>query len=135
MEKSKQEIKLAILKAINDRYDGEYKYNILGRDGLGRRAVENYLRTTFDEDSRHLASKCFDELKTDDLIRSTHSQNTDPENWVKLTKVGLQALKAGKIQQAVSSTEMPMSKFGIPGEAVFDTELKSSAERGGTVSV
>jgi hypothetical protein len=50
MEKSKQEIKFAILKAINDKYDSEYKYNILGRTGLGRRVVENYLKITFDED-------------------------------------------------------------------------------------
>ena len=69
--KTKQEIKLAILKAIKDKYDGEYKYNALGRSGFDRRAVENYLGITFDEDSRHLASKCFDELKADDLIRSS----------------------------------------------------------------
>lgn len=91
MEKSKEEIKLAILRAINDKYGGEYKYNILGRAGLGPRAVENYLRITFDEDSRHLASVCFDELKRDDLIRSTHSQNNDPENWVKLTDAAFDA--------------------------------------------
>jgi diguanylate cyclase (GGDEF)-like protein len=135
--KTKQEIKLAILKAIKDKYDGEYKYNILGRSGFDRRAVENYLGITFDEDSRHLASKCFDELKADDLIRSTHSTNTDPENWVKLTKAGLQALESGKIGQArkdVFLTATPVSKFGIPGEAVFDAELKSAAEKVGTIS-
>ena len=62
MELTKQKVKLAILKAVNDRYGGEYKYNILGRDGFGRRAVENYLGITFDDDSPHFASTCFDEL-------------------------------------------------------------------------
>src|SRR5205807_2732390 len=119
MELTKQKVKLAILKAVNDRYGGEYKYNILGRDGFGKRAVENYLGITFDDDSRHLASKCFDELKGDDLIRSTHSTNTDPENWVKLTNAGLQALESGRVDERPA---VAAGKFAIPEESVFDAE-------------
>lgn len=99
MKVTTQDIKLAILKAIKDKYDGEYKYNILRAAELGRGTVENYLGLTFDDDMRHLASKCFDELRADDLIRSTHSTNRDPENWVKGTKSGLQALELGKIDE------------------------------------
>ena len=103
-----------------------------GRAGLGKRTVENYLGVSFDEDSRHLASKCFDELKADDLIRSTHSTNSDPENWVKLTKAGLQALKSSKVDER---TAVAASKFAVPGESVFDAELKAKTEKNGTISV
>ena len=56
---------------------------------------------------------------------------------MKLTKAGLQALESGKIDQAGNDaflTATPGSKFGIPGEAVFDAELKSAAEKVGTIS-
>lgn len=121
------EIKLSILKAVKNKFNGEYKYNLLPSAELHRRGpVENYLDTTFDDDMRHLAGMCFDQLREADLIRSTHSSNQDRENWVKITERGLKALESGKIDQDQkligTSTEIHI-KFAIPVEAVFDAQL------------
>jgi len=126
-----QNTKLAILKAIKDKHNGEYKYNILPSPELGRRgAVENYLGITFDDDMRHLAGKYFDQLREADLVRSTHSTNRDPENWVKITKAGEAALEAGKVSEPSEgphevSTQVHI-KFHIPTEPLFDSQLKSA---------
>lgn len=134
------EIKLAILKAIKDKYNGEYKYNLLPSAELGRRGpVENYLGVTFDDDLRRLAGACFDQLREADLIRSTHSTNRDPENWVRLTEAGLQAHGLGKIDDPSETSTAAESqihiKFGVLIEAVFDEHLRSTVEQVELVSV
>ena len=81
------EIDKAILGWLNRKFDGDYKYNIIGtREMRVRSAIEHSLGITFDDDQRHLASQRFEQLRAWDLIRSTHSGNRDPENWVKITE-------------------------------------------------
>ncbi|MDQ6653878.1 MAG: serine/threonine protein kinase [Acidobacteriota bacterium] len=94
----------AILEWLKNKFDGDYKYNIIGTGEVRVTSpIEHSLGITFDEDQRHLASQRFDQLKAWDLIRSTHSGNRDPENWVKITEKGRCALGEGKI--AVSDLE------------------------------
>jgi protein kinase-like protein len=92
------EIDKAILEWLNRKFDGDYKYNIIGTGEVGVRSpIEHSLGITFDDDQRHLASQRFDQLRAWELIRPTHSGNRDPENWVKITEKGRRALREGKI--------------------------------------
>lgn len=98
------EMDKAILDWLNRKFEGDYKYNIIGTGEVRVRSpIEHSLGITFDDDQRHLASQRFDQLRAWDLIRSTHSGNRDPENWVKITEKGRRALGDGKI--AVSDLE------------------------------
>jgi serine/threonine protein kinase len=91
------EIDKAILEWLNRKFDGDYKYNIIGTGEVSVRSpIEHSLGITFDDDQRHLASQRFDQLRAWDLIRSTHSGNRDPENWVKITEKGRRALREGE---------------------------------------
>lgn len=88
----------AILEWLSRKFNGDYKYNVIGTgESRERSPVEHSLGITFDDDNRHLASQRFNQLRAWDLIRSTHSDNRDPENFVKITEKGRRALLGGKI--------------------------------------
>src|SRR5437868_5170357 len=97
-ELTSQQIKLAILSLLNSKVNGDYKYNIIGRVDAPVGVIENLVDGRFNSEQRHLASRCFDELRAADLIRSTYSGNQDPENWVKITSAGRAALESGVIE-------------------------------------
>jgi serine/threonine protein kinase len=104
------EIDKAILDWLNRKFDGDYKYNIIGTGEVRVRSpIEHSLGVTFDDDQRHLASQRFDQLRAWDLIRSTHSGNRDPENWVKITEKGRRALHEGKISSSDLAGEVRAS--------------------------
>lgn len=104
------EIDKAILEWLNRKFEGDYKYNIIGTGEVRVRSpIEHSLGVTFDDDQRHLASLRFDQLRTLDLIRSTHSGNRDPENWVKITEKGRRALHEGKISSSDLAGEVQAS--------------------------
>lgn len=104
------EIDKAILEWLNRKFEGDYKYNIIGTGEVRVRSpIEHSLRVTFDDDQRHLASQRFDQLRAWDLIRSTHSNNRDPENWVKITENGRRALHEGKISSSDLAGEVQAS--------------------------
>jgi hypothetical protein len=106
-----RDIKLAILRWLKGKYYGDYKGNIIGTsDSPTRCPVEHALGIDFDEEQRHLASKCFDELKTADFIRSTNSNNRDAENWVKITEKGLRALETGEIEKRKMPSVAPTDR-------------------------
>jgi len=95
------EIDKAILEWLNRKFEGDYKYNIIRTGEVRVRSpIEHSLGVTFDDDQRHLASQRFDQLRAWDLIRSTHSGNRDPVNWVKVTEKGRRALHEGKISSS-----------------------------------
>lgn len=94
------DIDKAILQWLNRKFNGDYKYNMIGTgESRERSPIEHSLGVTFDDDQRHLASERFNQLRAWDLIRSTHSGNRDPENWVKITEKGRRALLEGKIPE------------------------------------
>jgi predicted pPIWI-associating nuclease len=99
---SNQEIKLAILRALaQDTPPHQYKWNLIGRADSpgGRRQLESRLGISFDDGLRSLASQSFDQLRAAGLIRSTYSLNPDPENWVRITDAGLEALRTGVLDE------------------------------------
>lgn len=93
-----QQIKLAILTRLKDRPNGDDKYNIIGRADAPAGAIESGLGGRFSVEQRLLASKCFDELRSADFIRSTHGGNSRPEDWVVITDEGRAALSSGLIE-------------------------------------
>jgi hypothetical protein len=119
------EIDRAILELLNRKFDGDYKYNIIGTGEVRVRSpIEHSLGITFDDDQRHLASQRFDQLRAWDLIRSTHSGNRDPENWVKITEKGGRALREGK---------MPLSDLGSGLQASVRSATENQTQTVNTV--
>ncbi|OLE55402.1 MAG: hypothetical protein AUG51_02795 [Acidobacteria bacterium 13_1_20CM_3_53_8] len=113
------DINKAILQWLKTKYHGDYKGNIIGTGELpGTSPVEHSLGVVFNADQRHLASQCFDQLKAKDLIRSTHSSNRDPENWVKITDVGL---------RWIESNEQVIKEY--PASIDIGNPMRSNADR------
>jgi hypothetical protein len=94
-----QQIKLAILKHLQTKYYGDDKYNIIGKEDAPIGAIETSLNIRFHSEQRHLASKCFDELRAEDLIRPTYGSNVRPEDWVVITDAGLEALERDSVDR------------------------------------
>ena len=90
-----RELKFAILEALMKKPEKhDYKMNIIGRPfPNGDGAVENQLKTKFTNEERALAGKAFEILKNNFLISSPYNNINDPENWVKITSKGEEALK------------------------------------------
>jgi hypothetical protein len=79
---SSKTIKLAILLCLKRKPNGDDKYNIIGRDDNPLGAIESILKVRFSDEQRDLASNCFNELRSEGLIRSTHKGHLRPEDWV-----------------------------------------------------
>lgn len=119
-EPTSEQIKLAILRWLKDKPNGDYKYNIIGRAYAPVGAIEGQFGGRFSDDQRHLASKCFDELKSEELIRPTYSDNQDPDNWVVLTEAGRAALESGTFEknQGKIEAESPTIQTTTPKHGV-----------------
>jgi hypothetical protein len=127
---NRRDIKLAILRWLKDKYYGDYKYNIIGTsDSPTRYPVEHALGIDFDEDQRHLASKCFGELKVADFIQSTNSSNRDPDNWIKITEKGIQALESGEIEKRKMPSAARITRQGQPARLLRVFLCHSSADK------
>lgn len=119
-ELTSQQIKLAILNWLKAHPNGDDKYNIIGRADAPVGAIESGLGGRFSVEQRQLASKCFDELRSADFIRSTHGGNSRPEDWVIITDKGRASLSSGLIE--------PTEKDGIAQGGPSTRALTSKSE-------
>jgi hypothetical protein len=93
-----RELKLKILRYFAKLNDHDYKFNLVGRDHApGKLELEQGERWT--DEQRLAAAYAFDELKNQRMLRPTLSSNPDPDNWVKITDVGIEALKTGVVDE------------------------------------
>lgn len=99
-----QQIKLAILRHLKGKHQGDDKYNIIGKAVRPIGTIETYFNIRFDSEQRHLASKCFDELRADDLIRPTYGNSPNPEDWVAITEAGLEALDKDTVDRSITTS-------------------------------
>jgi len=97
MSHTLHEMKLLVLRAVASTSQAVHKFNLIGREGMPG-LVEGYMRS-LTPDERTLAVRAFDQLEADDLIRPTYADLTEPENWVKITDKGRQALESGLLDQ------------------------------------
>lgn len=86
------QIKVAILTCLAKKSNGDSKTNVIGEEYLPVGSIERYFDIRLSSEQRHDASKCFDELRSIDFIRSN---NITDENWVVITASGLEALESG----------------------------------------
>lgn len=109
-----QQIKLAILKHLKAKHGGDYKYNIIGKADAPIGAIEEHFKLRFTNEQRHIASRCFDELRAEDLIRPTYGGNSNPEDWVDITNAGLAALESGRFNaQPTAATDIHLFRLKL----------------------
>lgn len=90
---SSRKLKFTILECLASARR-EHKINLLGRShSRGEGSMEHHLGVTFDNDTRFLADRAFEDLKADGLIRPTYGDIAEPEKWVEITDSGRRALE------------------------------------------
>src|SRR6185503_9263426 len=118
-------IKLSLLRLIENKGQGEYKWNLLGGLAQGQSSLETSLGVTFDPETKYRASVCFDELRRDGYILPFENLNTNPDDWVKITEKGLKALEAGRVDNHTTDdvASSDLSDYGIPNLRAFRNEV------------
>jgi hypothetical protein len=92
------DVKFAILKLLAMSGQSLNRINLLGRSP-GRGEIETYLKVGFDDTTRHLANRSFQELIRANLIVPTYSDLTVPDDWVRITPAGARALESGVLDE------------------------------------
>ena len=64
-----QQIKVAILTCLENKPNGDSKTNVIGEAYAPVGSIERYFDARLSSQQRHVASKCFDELRSIDFIR------------------------------------------------------------------
>jgi diguanylate cyclase (GGDEF)-like protein len=118
-------IKLAILRLVKSKNNGEYKWNLLAGLAHGPSLVEISLGITFNPPTKYRASVCFDELRRDGYVLPFDNSNTNPDDWVKITEKGLKALEDGVVNSQSRVESLGLSHFGIPDLRVFKSEVSA----------
>jgi hypothetical protein len=93
---SMNELKLWVLAEIAASSNPVHKFNLIGRNGIGG-PLDWRFGSAVGAEERALAVRAFDELKAADLIRSTYTDNVDPESWVTITDAGRRSLNTGTL--------------------------------------
>jgi diguanylate cyclase (GGDEF)-like protein len=122
-------IKLAILRLVKGKSQGEYKWNLLSGLARGQSSVEISLGITFDPPTRYRASVCFDELRRDGYVVPFDNLNTNPDDWVKITEKGLKALEEGVVDSQSHVESSGVSHFGIPNLRIFKSEVSALTDQ------
>ncbi|TAN22122.1 MAG: GGDEF domain-containing protein [Acidobacteria bacterium] len=92
MPATRAEIETLILKMLASRSNGEYKYNLTGRDAPGE--LERTFGEAWSAAQRRSAAEAFEGLRKGGLVRSTMTNPNDTENWVEITEAGRKSLSS-----------------------------------------
>jgi len=100
MRYTKHDLAIAILKAYDQiKPRAQNKSNALGGRAGSTGDIETVLQTTFTPEERALAGQVINNLVDRGLLTPTWEDLVEPENWLKITNLGEQAVQSGALDE------------------------------------